>query len=339
VAMLFSVIVQFTCNRILVDIAGEAGPAINGVVNNINFLGMSVFLGICTAMAPITSTFYGEKDFESLKNTLKLFLKMVAVVSVILALAQFIFASPLTSLFGIESGTREKGTIALRIMSIALMTLGMALIPLFYYQSVGEPKIAAIIAIVRAFVFLVPLMIILSDFFGINGVWWGRSLAEVFTVIIAVVLGFAVAKKRNLTPIFLTPKEPMHDEYHYMMKNNMENISSLHEKINAFCEERGLDLAKNNAVCLVIEEMTANICMYGFRPGSQHYIDIRIGFYEQDIIIRIRDDGKLFNPLDYIEKQTDLEEMRLGITLLKKISKSLSYDRIMSFNNLVITLS
>jgi putative MATE family efflux protein len=337
-AMLFSVVVQFTCNRLLVSIAGEAGPAINGVVNNINFLGMSVFLGICTAMAPITATFFGEKDFESLKSTLKQFIKIVAVISIILALIQFIFAAPLTGLFGIEEATRESGTNALRIMSISLLMLGFALVPLFYYQSVGEPKTAALIAISRVFLFIMPLMLILSHFFGLAGIWWGRSLAEVFTVLIALLLGFIIGKKRNLTPIFLTPKEPSKNEYRYMMKNNMENISSLHEKINSFCDERGFDLSKKNAVCLVIEEMTANICQHGFRPGSQHYIDIRIGFYDRDIIIRIRDDGKLFNPLEYIEKNTDPEKFSLGLTLLKKTAKSLSYDRIMSFNNLVITL-
>jgi putative MATE family efflux protein len=337
-AMLFSVVVQFTCNRLLVNIAGEAGPAINGVVNNINFLGMSVFLGICTAMAPITSTFFGEKDYESLKSTLKQFIKIVSVISIILALVQFIFAAPLTGLFGIEEATRANGTIALRIMSISLLTLGFALVPLFYYQSVGVPKLAALIAIARVFLFLMPLMIILSYIFGLNGIWWGRSIAEVFTVAAALILGFIVGKKRNLSPVFLTPKEPAKDEYRYMMKNNMENITSLHEKINDFCEKRGFDQSKKNAVCLVIEEMTANICQYGFREGSQHYIDIRIGFSGSDIIIRIRDDGKLFNPLDYIEKHPDPEKLSLGLTLLKKTAKSLSYDRIMSFNNLVITL-
>jgi putative MATE family efflux protein len=337
-AMLLSVAVQFVCNRILVDIAGEAGPAINGVVNNINFLGMSVFVGICTAMAPITATFFGEKDFESLQNTLKQFFKIVGIISVFLAVAQFVFAAPLAGLFGIEDSTRGRAVDALHIMSITLLTIGLALVPLYYYQSVGKPKISALIAIMRVFVFMIPMIFILSHFFGLSGVWWGRALAEILSLGTAFVLGYAVAKRENLTPVFLTPKEPTSDEYRLVMKNNMENIASLHDKIEVFCDERELALSKKNAVCLVIEEMTANICEHGFRPGSEHYIDIRIGFFGDDIIIRIRDDGKLFNPLDYIEKNTDPEEMSLGILILKKSAKSLSYDRIMSFNNLIITL-
>jgi Na+-driven multidrug efflux pump/anti-sigma regulatory factor (Ser/Thr protein kinase) len=340
-AFVMAILVQITCNNLLVNLVGETGPALNSVVNNVNFLGTAVFMGIAMAMQPIASTFYAEKDFQSLKTTALSFFKIAAVLSVLLAILQFAIAAPISTMFGLSGSAAAGGANALRIMSLSMLTLGLGLVLMYYYQSTERAKLSAVLALARVFIFLLPLVFILSGPMGVNGVWWGRALADMLCVVTGIVISMAIAKKEGVLPVLLVPSKSEKEEFQYMMLNNMENIVSLHEKINSYCESGGFNTRQQNAVCLVVEEMTAHICEHGFKPNTEHYIDVRIGFDADKIIIRIRDDGVLFNPLEYIakqEQQGDSDELRLGIMLLTKISKSQQYDRIMSFNNLLVTI-
>lgn len=337
IAFLTAIIVQITCNTLLVSLGGANGAAMNSVVNNINFLIQSIFLGVAMATQPIISTFYGEEDDDGLRRTIYRAIGITVGLSIIMCLMQFLFAKHLAALFGMVGNANAPAAEALRIMSLASLTLGFTLVMMFYYQATEKPGISSVLALSRVFVFLLPMMILLSRSFGISGIWWGRALADVLCVVLCLALG-CIAAGKNKVPVLLIPKRLPPEEYRTMMRNDVSELPAVHSALEAFCLDKGLSERKRMHVLLVIEEMVTNICAHGFQPGTKHYIDVRVGFDGENAVIRIRDDGVLFNPLDYIEKHEDPENQRLGILILRNISKTLKYDRIMSFNNLIIKI-
>ena len=86
---------------------------------------------------------------------------------------------------------------------------------------------------------------------------------------------------------------------------------------------------------LAVEELAVNIVQYGYR-GSPNYMDISFTVQDDKYILRIRDDGVPFNPLEYKEQE---QHVTLGgIPLLKKLISDIQYTRVLNMNNTVVEL-
>ena len=73
-------------------------------------------------------------------------------------------------------------------------------------------------------------------------------------------------------------------------------------------------------------------------------MDVRI-FVDDEIILRIRNRGKLFNPIDYYyESQENEDELdfamsdALGIEMISKAAKSVYYKSTFGINNLTVVI-
>ena len=84
---------------------------------------------------------------------------------------------------------------------------------------------------------------------------------------------------------------------------------------------------------LSIEEMVSNIVAHGFKDGREHYIDIKIIVAQDEIILRIRDNGVAFNPLQY-----DADGEHYGIAMIRGMAKDFQYKNAVRTNNLTVVL-
>ena len=56
------------------------------------------------------------------------------------------------------------------------------------FQSLGNGTYSLIINLSRKFIFVVPIIFIFKEIFGINAIWWSFVVAEIITMIIAVAI-------------------------------------------------------------------------------------------------------------------------------------------------------
>jgi anti-sigma regulatory factor (Ser/Thr protein kinase) len=87
-----------------------------------------------------------------------------------------------------------------------------------------------------------------------------------------------------------------------------------------------------HAIDLALEEHLTNVLNYGFEPGDQPLITVRMEKRERDFIVEITDKGKPFNPLDRPAANVDqpLQDRPiggLGIHLMRKFTDELTYRR------------
>jgi Na+-driven multidrug efflux pump len=107
-------------------------------------------------------------------------------------------ATPIVALF-------SKGDTALTQLSVHAMVTFLAVLPIIgiqivganYFQAVGKPVQATILSLSRQVLFMIPLLLILPNFWGIEGVWRTIPIADCLSVILTTSFLFYEMKEMN----------------------------------------------------------------------------------------------------------------------------------------------
>ncbi len=186
---LSSGIVIIVFNIIILGIAGNIAVAAYGVVANIALVITAVFTGVSQGVGAIVSRCFGEGDISDAKKALKYaIITSLGIATVVYSLS-FVFSTQIVAAFN-ESGDIELAGIAtngLHIYFISFVFVGINIVIATYFSAIGVPKTAFIISLLRGFILIIPITIILSWFFGINGVWFSVVATELIVMIFAVI--------------------------------------------------------------------------------------------------------------------------------------------------------
>ena len=66
--------------------------------------------------------------------------------------------------------------------------IGVSMIGSNYFQSIGKAKQAMFLSLLRQVILLVPMMLVLPKFLGLNGVWFAQPIADITSFIVTLVL-------------------------------------------------------------------------------------------------------------------------------------------------------
>ena len=89
---------------------------------------------------------------------------------------------------------------------------------------------------------------------------------------------------------------------------------------------------------LALEEICANVIRYGYRGNDRSFIDISFTIQDGSYLLRVRDDGVPFNPLEYQSEEEDGKIALGGIALIRKIMSDFQYMRVLNMNNTIMEL-
>lgn len=120
------------------------------------------------------------------------------------------------------------------------------------------------------------------------------------------------------------------------LEDDLSKVMEFREKLFVFCTENQIDERDANILGLAVEELAANIVQYGYRGGKKNYMDIGFTIQDDKYMLRIRDDGIPFNPME--DEQEEKEVIVGGISLLKKIMSDFQYMRVLNMNNTIVEL-
>lgn len=185
-------LVQITLNNTLrsygaMSIYGSDIPlACVGVISKVNVLFMAFVLGIAQGCQPIFGFNYGAKNYARVRETYKKAATAVTVVCVISFLCFQIFPRQIVSIFG--TGSELYFTFAEKYFRIYLLfTFINGIQPLTsnFFTSIGKAKIGVVMSLTRQIIFLLPLILILPVFFGIDGVMYAGPIADAAAVALA----------------------------------------------------------------------------------------------------------------------------------------------------------
>jgi serine/threonine-protein kinase RsbW len=115
-----------------------------------------------------------------------------------------------------------------------------------------------------------------------------------------------------------------------ILKNKNSEIRILANGVLDFGKENDLHQNVLDDIRLAFEEMFSNIVSYGFDDDREHEIVMEMELGADLLTMKIRDDGRPFNPTEYVnpdlEKPLDKREVGgLGIHLVRHVIDEWEY--------------
>ncbi|MGL5260426.1 MAG: MATE family efflux transporter [Lachnospiraceae bacterium] len=179
-------ITTITFNTLILAKVGNVGVAAYGVIANIAIVVMAIFNGIAQGSQPLISENYGKGNKKNAKEILKLGLIVSGIVTVLILLIIWGKTETWITIFN-SDGNKELFTYAYSGMRIYFLGFIFASLNIFlvtYFASIEKSEIALIGSMLRGFIAIILCAIILSNLFGLIGIWSSFFVSEFITFIV-----------------------------------------------------------------------------------------------------------------------------------------------------------
>jgi Na+-driven multidrug efflux pump len=179
-------ILSIVLNNSLYSFGGELSLAAYGIVSRVLMFANFPVLGISQGFLPIVGFNFGAKKLDRVSDVTRLALTSATIIAGFLFLGVMIFTYPLASLFSNDQALLERAVPAIRMVFLATPLLATSLMGSAFFQAIGQAKLAMILALSKQGFLLIPLLLILPHFIGIDGIWYSFPIADVGAAIISV---------------------------------------------------------------------------------------------------------------------------------------------------------
>lgn len=139
-------------------------------------------------MQPLIWYNHWAKLFDRERNILFLALKIIVASGVCVTLFYMVFPELWLKMFTTDPELLEIASFGMRIIIFTLALIWFQNIISSYYQAVWNGKVASILSILRPVIVFIPMLIILSYFFWLNGVWFSFPVSDIISTIITMII-------------------------------------------------------------------------------------------------------------------------------------------------------
>ena len=187
-------------NSLLGSLGGDMGSlyiAAFGVINGyILYITMMVAQCFSYGLQPIAAFNAGAKAWARLKETLSCTLKYQVVTLALVTVALWLAATPVCAFFaGSDPALVEVAANATRTVILAVALGYLAMTMSMYFQAVEKVGVATFTGLLRYVICSVPLMYLLGNMMGVEGVWIALVVADAITGIISIALAAHESKR------------------------------------------------------------------------------------------------------------------------------------------------
>jgi Na+-driven multidrug efflux pump/anti-sigma regulatory factor (Ser/Thr protein kinase) len=332
-------------NIVILSALGQNGMTAMAVIASVQCVIQIVTDGASQTLTPILSSLSGERDFSGIRSVTKYAVKMLMVTSVAIALFFILFPNLAAAAFGVadESAASVVET-AIRLYAFSFVFYALNNAFQNIYNALGRTAISTYIAFMENSVFVIAFALLFLSI-DPNLIWLGFLGAEMATLVSVGVYIKWVSKKERIRGLLLLDEDESEDSvWDTTIPATVEASADLSAKVIEFCARNGVHSVVAQHVGIAVEEMAANIALYGTKkkiPQKAGVIDILIRISDGKLLMRIRDDGVIFDPLEYVPQAENDEPPQLilhGLELVKKMVSGLEYNRALGLNNTLITI-
>lgn len=173
----------------LSTVTGDVALSAMGIVLKINMILISICVGIGIGSQPILGFNKGAGQLKRVKKTYIIAVKTASIVAVLGWIACIGMPHIILSIFGTQDGNFTDFAVkCMRIFLGAVFVIGFQIISTNYFQGTGQPAKAALLSSLRQIILLIPMVLILPNFFGLDGILYAGPVADLGSAIVAVLL-------------------------------------------------------------------------------------------------------------------------------------------------------
>ena len=199
-------VISVCFNSSLLKYGGDIAVGAMTILTSVMQFAMLPMQGIAQGAQPISSYNYGAKNTERVKKTFRLLLTTCLIYSLTIWAVIMAFPSIFAGIFTPDADLIDFTSKALRIYCAVLGIFGIQIACQMTFVSTGNAPCSIIVAIVRKFVLLLPLIYLMPQLIENKtmGVYLAEPVADVIAVTFTAVL-FAVQFKRSLKSLNTNP--------------------------------------------------------------------------------------------------------------------------------------
>lgn len=188
-------IVVIFINKGLLQYSGDLAVGAYGIANKVCFIFVMVNMGLNQGMQPIAGYNYGAMKFDRLMQVLKLAVIVGTCITTCGFLVAEFIPGACARLFTTDSELIRLSVNGMRIMMAAFVLVGSQMVITNFFQSIGKAKISMFLSLSRQMIFLLPMLLLLPLFLGVDGIWWAMPISDTIAEIVAVVMMMKYMRK------------------------------------------------------------------------------------------------------------------------------------------------
>ncbi len=189
-----SCIVVILINYALFSTGGDEAVGAYGIINRLQMLFSMACFGLGLGMQPIVGFNHGANRPDRIREALARTVLVASLITSSGCLAAELFPFALVGMFTDDPGLAAVAIRGLRISSMCFFLMGCQMIVSVYFQSIGRASLAIVLSLSRQIIFLVPCILLLPGWFGLDGVWYSIPVAD-FTAAVVTLTVFAFNRK------------------------------------------------------------------------------------------------------------------------------------------------
>ncbi len=158
-----------------------------GIVMKVAQVFFSFIIGLAQGSQPIESFNYGAKNYARVRKALWMTLGVSAVLSVIASALFQIFPAQILGMFGDGDALYvEFGVRFFRIYLFGTIFNFFQPVVSTFFTSIGKAYKGAFLSLTRQFLFLLPLLLLMSYWMGLDGLLYAAPVADILSLITTV---------------------------------------------------------------------------------------------------------------------------------------------------------
>ena len=196
-------IISVCFNSSLLKYGGEIAVGAMTILTSVMQFAMLPLQGLGQGAQPIMSYNYGAKNNDRVRKTFRLLLKVSFGYSIVLWAIVMLFPQMFAMMFTSDNALLSFTSQALRIYMASMFMFGIQIACQMAFNALGKAKDSIIVAVMRKFILLIPLIYIMPAIFKANqtnAVYMAEPVADFIAVCFTAILfafEFKKAMKEN----------------------------------------------------------------------------------------------------------------------------------------------
>lgn len=192
-------VISVCFNSSLLKYGGDVAVGAMTILTSVMQFAMLPLQGIAQGAQPITSYNYGAGNAKRVKKTFRLLLVVCLCYSFLLWGCVMLFPRIFAGMFTTDASLTEFTVHAMRVYFAVMFIFGIQVACQMTFVSIGNAVCSIIVAIMRKFVLLIPLIYILPNFISdkTTAVYTAEPVADIIAVAFTAIL-FAIQFNKSL---------------------------------------------------------------------------------------------------------------------------------------------
>ena len=182
-------------NNQLLKYGGDLAIGAYGVINRVTFIFCMIVMGLNQGMQPIVGYNYGAQRYDRMLSVFRQTALCATVVTTSLFLCAELIPEAMVRIFSTDENLLAIAIPGIRIVCAVFFLNGYQMVAGNFFTSIGMAKMSIFLSLTRQVLYLIPLLLILPSFWGINGVWWSMSISDFIACLTAAIVLFIYVRR------------------------------------------------------------------------------------------------------------------------------------------------